>query len=41
MKQRIKALNLFLWDVYHERKILKHSIVPPELVLGNPNYRPR
>ncbi len=40
IKQRIKALNLFLWDVYHDRKILKDGILPPELVLGNPNYRP-
>ncbi len=40
IKQRIKALNLFLWDVYHERKILKDGILPAELVLGNPNYRP-
>jgi len=40
VKQRVKALNLFLWDVYHERKILKDGIIPPELVLGNANYRP-
>jgi uncharacterized circularly permuted ATP-grasp superfamily protein len=40
VKQRIKALNLFLWDVYHEQKVLKDGIVPAELVLGNPNYRP-
>ena len=40
LKQRIKTLNLFLWDVYHEQKILKDGIVPAELVLGNSNYRP-
>jgi uncharacterized circularly permuted ATP-grasp superfamily protein len=40
LKQRIKALNLFLWDVYHEQKILKDGIIPAELVLGNVNYRP-
>jgi uncharacterized circularly permuted ATP-grasp superfamily protein len=40
IKQRIKTLNLFLWDVYHEQKILKDGILPPELVLGNSNYRP-
>src|SRR5215470_15867831 len=32
VKQRIKALNLFLWDVYHDGKILKDEIVPAELV---------
>ena len=40
MKQRVKALNLFLHDVYHDRKILKDGVVPAELVLGNPCYRP-
>ncbi len=40
VKQRIKALNLFLWDVYHDRKILKDGIVPSDLVLGNSNYQP-
>jgi len=40
IKQRVKALNLFLWDVYHERKILKDGLIPADLVLGNTNYRP-
>ncbi len=40
IKQRIKALNLFLWDVYHERKILKDGILPADLVMGNANFRP-
>ena len=40
VKQRVKALNLFLHDVYHDRKILKDGVVPPELVLGNACYRP-
>ena len=40
VKQRIKALNLFLWDIYHDRKILKNGIVPSDLVLGNACYRP-
>ena len=40
IKQRIKALNLFLWDVYHDRKILKDNVIPADLVLGNANYRP-
>ena len=40
VKQRIKALNSFLWDVYHDRKILKDGVVPSDLVLGNSNYQP-
>lgn len=30
--QRIRALNLFIDDVYHERRILKDRIVPAELL---------
>ena len=37
--QRVKALNLFLHDVYHERRILKDGIVPAELILSNCCYR--
>lgn len=36
--QRSKALNLFLWDVYHEKKIIKQGIVPIELVSSSANY---
>ncbi len=32
LRQRIKALNLFLQDIYSERKILKEGIVPDYLV---------
>ena len=38
--QRVKALNLFLHDVYHDRKILKDGVVPADLVLKNSCYRP-
>ncbi len=40
VKQRVAALNLFLHDIYHDRKILADGVVPAELVLGNANYRP-
>ncbi len=40
LTQRVQALNLFLKDVYGPRAILKEGIVPPELVLRNPCYRP-
>ena len=39
LEQRIRALNLFVHDVYHERHILKDRVVPPELVLGASGYR--
>ncbi len=38
--QRVTALNLFLKDVYGARKVLKEKIVPEELILRNPHYRP-
>jgi uncharacterized circularly permuted ATP-grasp superfamily protein len=36
--QRVRALNLFLHDVYHDRKILNDGVVPRDLVLGNAGY---
>jgi uncharacterized circularly permuted ATP-grasp superfamily protein len=38
--QRIRALNLFLDDVYHDQRILKEGIIPAELVLKSKGYRP-
>src|SRR5579871_3710402 len=40
LAQRAKALNLFLKDVYGPRAILKENIVPHELIVRNPFYRP-
>jgi len=39
--QRVRALNLFLHDVYHAQRILETGIVPRELVLYNEQYRPQ
>ncbi|HEY8386189.1 MAG TPA: circularly permuted type 2 ATP-grasp protein, partial [Porticoccaceae bacterium] len=33
--QRVRALNLFLADLYHEQRILKAGIIPREQVLAN------
>ncbi|WP_051335836.1 circularly permuted type 2 ATP-grasp protein [Methylocapsa acidiphila] len=38
--QRVKALNLFLADVYSGQEIIKAGRIPAELVLGNPQFRP-
>jgi uncharacterized circularly permuted ATP-grasp superfamily protein len=38
--QRVTAINRFIEDVYHDQRILKDGVVPPELVLDNANYRP-
>jgi uncharacterized circularly permuted ATP-grasp superfamily protein len=38
--QRVKALNAFLYDVYHDMEIVKSGTIPKELVVGNAQYRP-
>jgi len=38
--QRVKALNLFIDDVYHDQKVLKDGIVPPDLVKTAKSFRP-
>jgi uncharacterized circularly permuted ATP-grasp superfamily protein len=38
--QRIRAINLFLHDVYHEQRILREGVVPEDLVLQSKCYRP-
>ncbi len=40
LKQRVKALNLFLRDVYHGRDILRANIIPDDLIFQNPVFRP-
>jgi uncharacterized circularly permuted ATP-grasp superfamily protein len=40
LKQRVKALNLFLRDIYHGRDILRANIVPDDLIFQNPVFRP-
>jgi uncharacterized circularly permuted ATP-grasp superfamily protein len=37
--QRLKALNMFLADIYSEQQILMDGIIPRELVLTAPSYR--
>jgi uncharacterized circularly permuted ATP-grasp superfamily protein len=38
--QRVQAINAFLDDIYGERRILKEGVLPADLVLGNPQFRP-
>ncbi|MBK8657864.1 MAG: circularly permuted type 2 ATP-grasp protein [Bacteroidetes bacterium] len=38
IKQRIKALNLFLKDIYHDQFIIKDGMIPAELVYSCPHY---
>jgi uncharacterized circularly permuted ATP-grasp superfamily protein len=40
IKQRSRALNAFLYDVYHRGEILRAGIIPEELVLQNEAFLP-
>src|ERR1700751_5416547 len=40
LEQRLKAINLYLRDVYTRREILKAGVIPEELVFQNPVFRP-
>ena len=38
--QRVRALNMFLHDVYHDQEILRAGRIPAGLVIDNIAYRP-
>ena len=38
--QRVKALNMFLHDIYHEQKIIRAGVIPAEQIIKNAQYRP-
>ena len=40
LKQRVEALNMFLWDIYHDKRIVKDGVVPEEFVYSYKGYMP-
>jgi len=40
LRQRIRALHLFLGDVYGDQRIIRDGVVPRDLVLGAAGYPP-
>lgn len=40
LEQRVRAINLFLADIYGPRDCVKAGIVPEDLILANPAFRP-
>ncbi|MBZ0251764.1 MAG: circularly permuted type 2 ATP-grasp protein [Candidatus Methylomirabilis sp.] len=38
LKQRIRAINLFLSDLYHDRKIVKDGVVPDWLIASSKGF---
>jgi len=37
--QRLTALNLFCQDIYHDQRILKENVVPPDLIYNAKSFR--
>ena len=40
LEQRVKAINVYINDIYGKREILRAGIVPEDLVFQNPVFRP-
>ena len=40
LKQRVRALNAFLHDIYHDQEIIRAGIISDHQVLDNAMYRP-
>ena len=40
IEQRVKALNAFLYDIYHRQEILKAGRIPEKLILQNSAFAP-
>ena len=38
LKQRVRALNLFLNDLYHKQQILSDGVVPPEMIFNGKHF---
>ncbi|HWW05667.1 circularly permuted type 2 ATP-grasp protein [Collimonas sp.] len=38
--QRVKALNMFIHDIYHDQNIVKAGVIPAEQIFRNAQYRP-
>jgi len=41
LTQRVKALNLFINDLYHGQQIVKDGVLPPEVLAESKNFRPQ
>ncbi len=38
--QRVKALNMFIHDIYHDQNIIRAGLIPAEQIYKNAQYRP-
>ncbi len=39
LRQRITALNQFIHDLYHDQKIIKEGVVPPDIIKSSKGFR--
>lgn len=40
LKQRLKVLNMFIDDLYHDQKVIKDGIIPEHIIKDSKNFRP-
>jgi uncharacterized circularly permuted ATP-grasp superfamily protein len=40
LKQRVVALNMFLDDIYHDKKIVKDKVIPEDFIFASSGYMP-
>ena len=41
LRQRVRALNLFIDDLYHEQRVIKDGVFPAEVLAKSVNFRPQ
>jgi uncharacterized circularly permuted ATP-grasp superfamily protein len=41
LRQRVRALNLFIDDLYHEQRIVRDGVFPREILASSKNFRPQ
>jgi uncharacterized circularly permuted ATP-grasp superfamily protein len=39
LKQRVRALNLFLKDIYHDQRILKDGVISAQMIYQGQHFR--
>jgi uncharacterized circularly permuted ATP-grasp superfamily protein len=39
LRQRIRALNLFISDIYHDQKIVKDGVIPADIIETASSFR--
>lgn len=40
LKQRVRALNMYLWDIYHDKQIVRDGVVPEAFAYSSKGYMP-